>query len=131
MREEQEDAILDATIGLEVLLSDGNTQEVTHKLALRLAALSRLVPGCKHQAATIFRNVKKAIYPFRSAVVHGNVEKASKTQEVETETGEAFAAVRLATEYLGMAVRAVASHPEYLDPAAIDEKLLLGQTSLS
>jgi hypothetical protein len=34
--------------------------------------------------------------------------------------------VKLAIEYLGMAVRAVASHPEYLDPAVIDEKLLLG-----
>jgi hypothetical protein len=89
MRDEQEDPILDATIGLEVLLSDGNTQEVTHKLALRLAALSTLVPGCKHQAAAIFRNVKKTIYPFRSAAVHGNEEKARKTREVRTETGEA------------------------------------------
>ncbi len=42
MRDEEEDAILDATIGLEILLSDGDTQEVTHKLALRLAALSTL-----------------------------------------------------------------------------------------
>jgi hypothetical protein len=50
MREDQEDAILDATIGLEILLSDGETQEVTHKLALRLAALSTLVSGFEHQA---------------------------------------------------------------------------------
>src|SRR5260370_42543411 len=84
MREEQEDAILDATIGLEILLSDGDTQEVTHKLALRLAALSTLVPGCEQQAATVFRNVKKAIYAFRSAVVPGNEKKASKTREVQT-----------------------------------------------
>ncbi len=130
MREDQEDAILDATIGLEILLSDGDTQEVTHKLALRLAALSTLVPGCEQQAATVFRNVKKAIYAFRSAVVPGNEKKASKTREVKTGTGKAVAAVKLAIDYLGMAVRAVAAHPEYLSPAAIDDELLLGRAAV-
>jgi hypothetical protein len=127
MREDEQDTILDATIGLEILLSDGDTQEVTHKLALRLAALSTLVPGYEQQAATIFRNVKSTIYPFRSAVVHGNEKKASKTREIKVATGEAIAAVKLAVEYLGMAVRAVVTHPEYLAPATIDERLLLGQ----
>lgn len=129
MREEEEDAILDATIGLEILLSDGDTQEVTHKLALRLAALSTLVLGYEYQAATIFRNVKRTIYPYRSAVVHGNESRASKTREIRTEAGEAIPAVKLAIEYLGMTIRAVAAHPEYLDLALIDEKLLLGQGS--
>jgi hypothetical protein len=126
MREDQEDAILDATIGLEILLSDGDTQEVTHKLALRLAALSTLVPGFEQQAPIIFRNVKKAIYPYRSAVVHGDQKKARRTSAFRTETGE-VGAVRLAIEYLGMAVRAVAAHPTFLAPAAIDNDLLLGQ----
>jgi hypothetical protein len=130
MREDQEDAILDATIGLEILLSDGDTQEVTHKLALRLAALSTIVPGCEQQAANVFRNVKKAIYPFRSAVVHGNEKKASKTRQVKTGTGKAIAAVKLAIDYLGMAIRAVAAHPEYLNPAAIDDELLLGRAAV-
>ena len=126
MREDQEDAILDATIGLEILLSDGETQEVTHKLALRLAALSTLVPGFKQQAPTIFRNVKKLIYPYRSAVVHGNEKRASQTRAMRTDKGE-VEAVRLAMAYLGMALRAVAAHPEFLDPAVIDNELLLGQ----
>jgi hypothetical protein len=111
---------------LEILLSDGDAQEVTHKLALSLAALSRFVPGYEREAGTIFRNVKSSIYPFRSAVVHGDEKKASKKREVKTDAGGAIPAVKLAIEYLGMAVRAVASHPEYLDPAVIDEKLLLG-----
>lgn len=70
--------------------------------------------------------MKSSIYPFRSAVVHGDEKKASKKREVKTDAGGAIPAVKLAIEYLGMAVRAVASHPEYLDPAVIDEKLLLG-----
>lgn len=126
MREEESDAILDATIGLEILLSDGDAQEVAHKLALRLAGLSALVPGYEQQAMTIFRNMKGTIYPFRSAVVHGNEKKAIKKRAVKTETGEGKGAVRMAVEYLGMAVRAIAGHPEYLAPAVVDEKLLLG-----
>jgi hypothetical protein len=126
MREDQEDAILDATIGLEILLSDGETQEVTHKLALRVAALSTLIPGFADQAPTVFRNVKKTIYPYRSAVVHGNEKKASQTRAVRTDTGE-VGAVKLAMAYLGMALRAVAAHPEFLDPATIDHDLLLGR----
>jgi hypothetical protein len=118
MREDQEDAILDATIGLEILLSDGETQEITHKLALRLGALCTVVPGYDQQASRIFRSMKKQVYPYRSAVVHGDERKASKTSR---------GTVKLAIEYLGLAVRAVAAHPEYLDPGTIDHNLLLGR----
>jgi hypothetical protein len=58
--------------------------------------------------------------------VHGNEKKASRTRALRTETGE-VGAVKLAMAYLGMALRAVAAHPEYLSPAAIDNDLLLGQ----
>ena len=131
LRENEEDAILDATIGMEVLLSDGGAQEVTHKLALRLAALSSLVPKYRQQATSVLRNVKSFIYPYRSAVVHGRESNASKKREIKTETGGAIPAVKLATEYLGMAIQAVASNPEFLDPSLIDEKLLLGRTAHS
>jgi hypothetical protein len=131
LRENEEDAILDATIGMEVLLSDGGAQEVTHKLALRLAAPSSLVPKYRQQATSVLRNVKSFIYPYRSAVVHGRESNASKKREIKTETGGAIPAVKLATEYLGMAIQAVASNPEFLDPSLIDEKLLLGRTAHS
>ena len=127
MREDQEDAILDATIGLEILLSDGEAQEVTHKLGLRLAALSTLVPGYEEQATQVFHDVKKSIYPYRSAVVHGNDKRASKIGK--TRAGGANTAVRLAIQYLAMAVRAIAAHPQYLNPAAIDEDLLIKKTN--
>jgi hypothetical protein len=110
---------------MEILLSDGSPQEVTHKLALRLAALSTLVPGYEHRSTKVFRDVKSAIYPYRSAVAHGDAKKASKSREIKTESGDAIPAVKLATEYLGMALQAVAAHPEYLEPTTIDEVLLL------
>lgn len=122
MREEQEDAILDATIGLEILLSDGDAQEVTHKLGLRVAALSSLLPGCGLEPAEVFGDVKRHIYPYRSAVVHGNEKRASRLQKA---TAGAKTAVRLAIEYLGVVVRVIAAHPEFLSPAAIDEQILL------
>jgi hypothetical protein len=125
LRENEEDAILDATIGMEILLSDGDTQEVTHKLALRLAGLSSLVPKYKGRGATIFRSVKSSVYAYRSAVVHGDVTKARKKREMKTNTGDPIPAVKTAVEYLGMAVQAIASNPEFLDPNRIDEKLLL------
>ena len=36
-------------------------------------------------------------------------------------------AVKLAMSYLGMALRAVAARPEFLDPVVIDNDLLLGR----
>jgi hypothetical protein len=127
MREDQEDTILDATIGLELLLSDGDAQEVTHKLGLRMAALSTLVPDCELTPAEVFHNVKKLIYPYRSAVVHGDEKKANKISRATP--GGAATAVRLAIQYLGVAVRALAAHPEFLTTTAIDEGLLLNRVN--
>jgi len=123
MREDPDDAILDATIGLELLTSDGDSQEVTHKLALRLAALSTLVPECEATPAEVFRDVKKRIYPYRSAVVHGDDRRISKLARASDDGPKT--ALRLAIQYLGMAVRAIAQHPDFLTPSLIDERLLL------
>ena len=46
MRTADEDCVLDITIGLEALLHDGN-QEMTHKIALRAAALYKLTRNAK------------------------------------------------------------------------------------
>lgn len=125
LRENEEDAILDATIGLEILLSDGETQEVTHKLALRLAALSSLIPKYDGQAQDVFRNVKNSIYAYRSAVVHGDQRRSRKKREIKLDAGGPILAVKIATEYLGLAVQATALNPDLLEPANIDERLLL------
>jgi hypothetical protein len=53
-----------------------------------------------------------------------------RKRELKAESGETIPAVTLAVQYLGMAVQAIAQHPEYLDPKLIDEKLLLGRKNI-
>jgi len=70
IRDDEEDAVLDATIALEALLSDGN-QEMTHKLAMRVGALSQLDDKLPKTPVQAFEDVK-SIYGYRSAIVHGS-----------------------------------------------------------
>ena len=70
LRNEEADTVLDLTIGLEALLVGDSNSEITHKLALRLAALTRVEPHPTHAATELFRLVKR-VYSYRSAVVHG------------------------------------------------------------
>jgi hypothetical protein len=123
LREDEEDAVIDATIALEALLSDESPQEMTHKLALRLAALCRLT-DCPKRPSEIFRGVKH-VYNYRSAIVHGSA-KANSKREISLGSQESIRTVVLAEEYARLALRALVSRPEFLDPARIDRELLLG-----
>lgn len=125
MRETEEDSILDATIAMEALLSDDERQEMTHKLALRMAALSGLSKDVKKPPAEVCRDVKH-IYKFRSAVVHGSTKTSAK-REMPAGGEEKVPTVAAAIDYLRMAIKVLINHPEYLDPCKIDEELLLGK----
>jgi hypothetical protein len=108
---------------MELLLSDGST-EITHQLALRMAALISTIPGYTHDPAAVFKHVK-SIYDLRSAVVHGDQKKVLEAREIKMEDGTTISTVKLAADYLGMAIQAIAEQPEYFTPHNIDEKLLL------
>lgn len=123
LRENEEDAILDVTGAMEVLLTPGDNAEITHKLATRLAALARLAAS-NHPPTTVFRNIKQ-IYRHRSNVVHGNVTKLGKSKEIRITDARIIPTVKLATDYLRLALQVLIEHPEYLDPSRIDEELLL------
>jgi hypothetical protein len=121
LRTNDEDGLLDTMIGLEALLSDGN-QEMTYKIALRMAALYRLRDAIGSSAA--FREVKAA-YKLRSSVVHGgdfDIVETIRRGESSVRTVDA------AAEHLRAALRLLISHHEYLDVARIDRDLLLGDT---
>jgi len=122
IREEEEDAVIDATIALEALLSDSSTQEMTHKLALRVAALSRLV-GFVKEPAEVFREVK-SIYSYRSTIVHGSAKKKNG-REIALGTAIKLEPVVAAEEYARMVLKALLLHPEFRDPRRIDTELLL------
>lgn len=124
-RNNNEDRILDAAIGLESLFADDEKQEMTHKLALRVAAISKLDKIFDYNPTEIFAAIKK-IYAYRSAVAHGSKD-AEKKREIEIR-GNKISTVELAIELLRKSLIVLLRHPEYLTPTKIDSDLLLGTT---
>ncbi|MFN0168669.1 MAG: hypothetical protein ACKV22_19775 [Bryobacteraceae bacterium] len=120
LRVGDEDGIIDSAIGLEALLSDGS-QEMTYKVGMRMAALA-LVSGHPNPSAVLAE--MKAVYNFRSAVVHGDVSHLSKRRTLQREA-HSVSTAQVAMEYLRLAIRVVAEHPEYLNVKSIDEGVLL------
>lgn len=126
VRDTEEDSVLDATIALEALFSDGGTQEMTHKLAMRVAALSKLTDEFKNDPKQVFTDIK-GIYSYRSAIVHGSKQLDNK--RVIKIKEEKISAHSVAIEYLRLSLKTLLQHPEYRNPTIIDDKLLLANTS--
>lgn len=78
-RDDIEDEILDATIGIEALLSHGR-DELTHRMSLRAAAAL-----AKDYRSDAIYNLVKQVYSQRSQIVHGGTPKNTK---VKFEDGE-------------------------------------------
>lgn len=124
VRDDEEDAVLDATIALEALLSDDGNQEMTHKLAMRVGALSRLDISYDRTPKQAFRDIK-SIYAFRSAIVHGS-KNLDKKRIIKIDEERDIATRVLAVDYLRMILRVLLENAEYREPKRIDEVLLLG-----
>jgi hypothetical protein len=120
IRANQDDGFLDCMIGLEALLSS-DSQEVTHKIATRMAALYKLEEP--DRAAAVFREMKK-IYSFRSKVVHGSEDLDMNATMVRGDKNVSI--VDVAMKHFRFALRMLVKNPEYLEVALIDEKLLIG-----
>ncbi|WP_342089212.1 hypothetical protein [Dyadobacter sp. OTU695] len=125
LREEEEDVIVDLIIALEMLLSDKEKGEITHKLALRMAALLSVYAPGTYDAVQVFANVKK-IYDYRSLIVHGG-HKIHEKREIKLEGNVTVPKVALAKQYLGAVLEIVISEPKYLNPSEIDKLLLEGR----
>jgi hypothetical protein len=117
------DAILDGTIGLEVLLGDDQTQSLSYKLRLRAAALALLHADPAYPAAEVASKVKQ-LYEARSAIVHGRRKKRSKKASEPEDTRNAKERL-IASDLLRFVLNVLLTNPEYQDPAKIDEGLLL------
>ncbi|WP_141439981.1 HEPN domain-containing protein [Vreelandella titanicae] len=124
VRDDEEDAVLDATIALEALLSDDGKQEMTHKLAMRVGALAGFDTLFGRNAAEAFRDIK-SIYKYRSAIVHGskNLEK-SRMVKIDDQTHEP--AYNLSIDYVRLVLRVLLENERFRDPRQIDQELLLG-----
>ncbi|RXH05696.1 HEPN domain-containing protein [Bradyrhizobium guangzhouense] len=122
-RTDAADAVLDGTIGLELLLGDDQNQSLSYKLRLRAAALAILKADPNYPAPLVAAKVKR-LYEARSAIVHGKRKK--RTKSASEPSDNAHAAERLiAADLLRFVLKVLLEHPEYQDPAKIDEGLLL------
>lgn len=117
-RDEHADAILDATIALELLLGDKDNQAISWKLKMRAAALAGLSGG-RQEMEDASRAVGE-VYALRSAIVHGAPRKRRKASVSDPETGK-----RLAIETLRSVLRAIIAAPRFLDPLRIDHELMM------
>lgn len=116
LRDNDEDTIIDACIGLEALLSDGDGNEMTHKLALRFAALKKL---SNEDVSQTFKEVKE-IYAVRSSIVHGG-RRSKKANKMTNEE-----AAKKAVAFLSDCIKSLLENRAFLDPKEIDKQLLLG-----
>lgn len=121
LREHEDDSIIDLCIGLEAVLGDQSRMEITHKLALRTAAVLAAAKGAA--PVEVFRHVK-GIYAYRSAVVHGTAP--AKKRQLPTADGGTVLAVDAAQDFLSGVLRAVLARPEWRKPEAVDDALVVG-----
>jgi hypothetical protein len=124
LRDRHDDAILDAMIAFETLLSDDDHQGLTHKLALRVAALLKLEPHPPKPPAEAFREIK-LIYDYRSKLVHGKSKAAGKIVK-DHFGGDPSRPLAVALDYLRIVMRVLLQTELYRKPAEIDRHLLIG-----
>ena len=124
LRVSEEDSILDIVIGLEALLvKDGRTGEITHKLAMRLAALCKMQPFEQYTPQEVFALCKK-LYSLRSNAAHGT-HSIDKNRNVKLEkTDNEIPLVNSGLALLRHALAFLCIHPEFLDSAKFDVYLL-------
>jgi hypothetical protein len=119
LRNDEQDSILDVTIGLEALLGDPKSKgEMTHKLATRMAALCRVERFKGHTPAEVFGFCKR-LYDYRSAVAHGEHE-VDKKRTVKLKEERTVPTVELGIELLRFSLRVLSNNPTYLDPHKLD-----------
>lgn len=95
---------------------------MTHKLALRAGAVSRLNSDKFYNPVEIFKAVK-IIYSYRSAVAHGSKDVEKKRM---LEIGDKkITSVEFAIDLLRKSIMILLENQKYLEPYNIDEDLLL------
>ncbi|MBQ7674361.1 MAG: hypothetical protein IJT36_07605 [Alphaproteobacteria bacterium] len=112
LRQDEDDAIFDATIGIEILLNLNILSEITYRIQNRITIVSKKVDIC-HFTSTQCRMIMKKIYDYRSGVAHGNVSKIDKNKVI-TLNGIVYNTLSLAISLLRFSLLFVIENPEYL-----------------
>lgn len=114
LREVDEDALLDACIGLEALLGDGR-DELSHRMGLRAA--TALAPDADPQRVY---TMLKRVYEHRSRIVHGS---EPKHPYIEVDAKK-FTPAAVATFLLRQLLRSYLAVSTPWSPPDLDAKLL-------
>jgi Apea-like HEPN len=120
LREEDDDTVVDLSIALEAALGDKQRSEMTHKLAMRAAAIAGLAG---RDGRAVFVQVKR-LYDWRSSIVHGDSQERARQKFLDASGGqdpvvEAYSLVRLVLTKL-------VEEPDLRSAATIDERLMAG-----
>ena len=118
LRDENDDMAIDATIGLESLLSGGTKGEITYTISNRIPVVFKHEPSDTYKPNEC-RAIMKKIYNYRSVMVHGGILKPA--DKFYTINGENIEIDRIAVDFLRHALLFVINNPEYLDAKKFDE----------
>ncbi|NEK86585.1 hypothetical protein GCU60_12590 [Blastococcus saxobsidens] len=113
------DAVVDACIGIEALVGDSESNEITYKLALRTSAVLAYALGADPK---LFFTTVKNLYARRSKIVHGKL-KANDNNTVKA-FGETFSANAIGSVVLSALLGAVLDKPELIGRIANDDLVL-------
>jgi hypothetical protein len=119
LRPDETDAVVDACIGLEALLGDDSPVEMTHKVALRVAAMHTLLKP-DIEPVGVFRMVKK-LYTYRSKLVHGRTDVAKHRY---VDAGQSIRTLDAGIGALRNSIKALVNHPQFQDPLEVDAGLM-------
>jgi hypothetical protein len=123
LRNKNEDALLDATIGLESILSNDSKSEITYRLSMRGGFVCKLHQLDEFTPSQI-RDFLKKIYAYRSAIVHGAKELDKlKKSKIEID-GSSIHCNYLALKILRHALKFFIDNPEFLDLKKLENKIL-------
>lgn len=122
-RDDDDDAILDAAIGLELLLGDSN-EDLSYKLRIRAAALSKLTGG-GYDPNDLMSGIK-ALYDVRSKIVHQGVnpKTAVKAHQLSNDHADPSPERQSAIRILRFVLDTLIRNPQFRDPKQIDISML-------
>ena len=117
LRNEQDDMAIDATIGLEALLSGGAKTEITYTLSNRIGVVFSKNNDTVYKTSEC-RDIMKKIYAYRSTVVHGGkIKEKNKYIDIN---GEKREIEKIAVDFLRQTLFFVLNNPKYLDAQKFD-----------
>ena len=117
LRNEQDDMAIDATIGLEALLSGGAKTEITYTLSNRIGVVFSKNNDTDYKISEC-RDIMKKIYAYRSTVVHGGkIKEKNKYIDIN---GEKREIEKIAVDFLRQTLFFVLNNPQYLDAQKFD-----------